>query len=290
MQKGPKPARIPNGLDDGGDAQSKKQQNRKRKRGEQDDPPGGTAKSNKKNDNNHNNNNNANLQILPGERMSDFAARVDKAFPLSGVSKNRSVSSVKQDPSLRKLREERQTKHERRLLRMQREWRAEEARLREKEEEEQDEREAENEEVDDLWRQWENEAGGAKKKKTTTTKKNQHSVKKKKKRGKGQSADGDDDNIDYSDSEIDDDGDPWAKVNAKGRASRPINPLEVVQAPPSQLVKPKEKFKVRGTGGAKVDVADIPTAAGSLRRREELAGERQSIVEQYRKLMAEKRG
>jgi hypothetical protein len=38
-----------------------------------------------------------------------------------------------------------------------------------------------------------------------------------------------------------------------------------------------------------VDVANVPAAAGSLRRREALASERKSIVEQYRALMAGKR-
>jgi hypothetical protein len=67
---------------------------------------------------------------------------------------------------------------------------------------------------------------------------------------------------------------------------RKKNPFETAPAPPS-LVKPREIFKVRG--GAKVDVANVPTAVGSLRRREELAGERRNIVEEYRRLMAEKR-
>jgi hypothetical protein len=78
-------------------------------------------------------------------------------------------------------------------------------------------------------------------------------------------------------------------LNRKARETQPVNPFDVAKAPPTNLVKPKEKFKVRGMGGAKVDVADVPAAAGSLRRREVLASERKNIVEQYRKLMAEKR-
>jgi hypothetical protein len=53
------------------------------------------------------------------------------------------------------------------------------------------------------------------------------------------------------------------------------------------LTKPREVFKIRG--GARVDVANVPNAVGSLRRREELATERKNIVEEYRRLMAERR-
>ncbi|KAI5310768.1 hypothetical protein KEM55_002418 [Ascosphaera atra] len=83
-----------------------------------------------------------------------------------------------------------------------------------------------------------------------------------------------------------DDEDPWAKLKKRDREVLG-NPLETVEAPP-QLVKPRPKFKMYR--GAQVDVDSVPTAAGSLRRREELKSERESIVEQYRRLMAQKRG
>ncbi|PGH06973.1 hypothetical protein GX51_02011 [Blastomyces parvus] len=224
-------------------------------------------------------------KILPGERMSDFSARVDQALPLSGISRKSGSSSISKDPALKNLREHRQTKHERRLLRLQREWREEEARIREREEGEREEREAEEEEVNDQWKAWEAEAGLTKKTKTANKKK-----KKKKKGGKigAMGGDGSDANIVTDDD--DDDDDPWAKLNRKAKATQPANPLEVVQAPPELLTKPKEKFKVRGMGGAKVNVANVPSAAGSLRTREELAEQRQNIVDEYRRIMAEKRG
>lgn len=194
-------------------------------------------------------------KILPGEKLSDFAARVDRELPLATMTKSGKPAG------LEGVSERKRTKHEKRLRRLQRGWREEEAKIREREEEEREEREADMEEELHMWKQWENEAGTKKKKKGPA-----------KKRGNG--------------ADPDDDPDPWAKLNKRDRSERPANPFDVVQAPP-QLMKPKQKFKVRD--GAKVDVADVPAAVGSLRRREELAGERRTIVEEYRRLMAEKR-
>lgn len=177
---------------------------------------------------------------------------------------------------LAKIREERQTKHEKHLLRLQRQWREDDVKIREREAAEREEREAEMEEQLDLWKQWEVEASGAKAKAKAKKKAAQ---KKRKKRANASVGDfGNDD--DY-----DDDPDPWAKLKNRDPVSK-ANPFDVVQAPP-QLKKPREVFKVRG--GARVDIANVPAAAGSLRRREELAGERRNIVEEYRRLMAEKR-
>lgn len=195
---------------------------------------------------------------MPGEKFSDFAARVDRALPLSGIQK-----SARPAPSdLPKLREERRTKHEKRLLRLQKQWREEEERIREREAAEREEREAEMEEELELWKKWEAERRGSKARKKNKNKKN--------KDGAGA---------------VDDDADPWAKLKNRDPVVK-ANPFDVVQAPP-QLTKPREVFKVRG--GAGVDVANVPAAAGSLRRREELAGERRNIVEEYRRLMSEKR-
>ncbi|KAL4742785.1 hypothetical protein BDV11DRAFT_166943 [Aspergillus similis] len=187
-------------------------------------------------------------KILPGEKLSDFAARVDREMPLSDMKRSSQPANPKDLP---KIRETRTTKHEKHLKRLQAQWREDDARIKEREAAEREEREEEMEEQLQLWKDWEAEAG-----------------KKKKRKG----AD-------------DDDGpDPWAKLKKKRAA---VNPFEVAQEPP-QLKKPREVFKVRG--GAKVDVANVPSAVGSLRRREELASERRNIVEEYRRLMAEKRG
>ncbi|KAL6239710.1 hypothetical protein BDW75DRAFT_198105 [Aspergillus navahoensis] len=187
-------------------------------------------------------------KILPGEKLSDFAARVDREMPLSDMKRSSKPAIPNDFP---KIKETRTTKHEKRLKRLQAHWREDDARIKEREAAVREEREEEMEEQLQLWKDWEAEAG-----------------KKKKKRG---GAD-------------DDDGpDPWAKLKKKRAA---VNPFEVAQEPP-QLKKPREVFKVRG--GAKVDVANVPSSVGSLRRREELASERRNIVEEYRRLMAEKR-
>lgn len=205
-------------------------------------------------------------KILPGEKLSDFAARVDREMPLSEMKR----SSHAPAGDLPKIREQRLTKHDKRLRRLQAQWREEDVKIREREQAEREEREAEMEDQLELWKQWETEAGKTKAKKAEAQKK------KKKNRGNAAAGDSDDD----------DDPDPWAKLNNPERMNRQINPLDVAQAPP-QLTKPREIFKVRG--GAKVNVANVPAAVGSLRRREELADERKNIVEEYRRLMAEKR-
>lgn len=200
-------------------------------------------------------------KIMPGERLAEFVARVDREMPLSQMTK-----SVKTGDAKNKEQHKR-TKHEKHLLRLQKGWREEDAKIKEKEQEEREEREDDMEVELRQWKEWEIEAAGGKKKKAAA-----------KNKKKGANADGDDDSGD-------DDPDPWAKLKKRDE-ERKKNPFEVAKAPP-QLVKPREIFKVRG--GAKVDVANVPAAVGSLRRREELAGERRNIVEEYRKLMAAKR-
>ncbi|KAI9373668.1 hypothetical protein BJX61DRAFT_372420 [Aspergillus egyptiacus] len=201
-------------------------------------------------------------KILPGEKLADFAARVDREMPLSEMKRSNNSTAPGDLP---KIKDHRTTKHEKHLRRLQAQWREDEARLKEREAAEREEREEEMEEQSELWKQWEMEAGKKKKKNP-----NAGSGGKKKNGGEG--------------GIVDDDGpDPWAKLNKKRAA---VNPFDVAQEPP-QLKKPKELFKVRG--GAKVDVANVPASVGSLRRREELATERRNIVEEYRRLMAEKR-
>ncbi|KAJ5690550.1 hypothetical protein N7462_004942 [Penicillium macrosclerotiorum] len=200
-------------------------------------------------------------KILPGERLSDFAARVDRELPLSAMTKS-------QNPGAPKVREHKMTKHEKHLRRLQAGWREEEARIREHEQAEREERAAEMEDQLELWKEWEAEARGGKAKKKGT-------VPKKKAGNSGGTAD-----------TGDDDPDPWAKLKKRDK-ERQKNPFDFAQAPP-ELKKPREIFKVRG--GARVDVANVPNAVGSLKRREDLAEERRNIVEEYRRLMAEKRG
>lgn len=79
-------------------------------------------------------------QIQPGEKLSEFRARVDAEMPLSGISTG--------GKKLRfgKLREEPLTKHAKKLRKLQAAWRKEEARRKEKLEGEVEEME-ENEEL-----------------------------------------------------------------------------------------------------------------------------------------------
>ncbi|OCL03935.1 hypothetical protein AOQ84DRAFT_226732 [Glonium stellatum] len=188
-------------------------------------------------------------KIMPGERMSDFAARVNQALPISGLArKGKIMDGIK----------ERMTKHEKKLRKLQEGWRKEEARIREKEEEK---RELAEEEQDELEAMWEDKTS---------------EIPIKGRKGKRRRLIGE---------QADNDGDPWEALKASREQPKGLH--DVVQEPPQFTRIPKEKFKVKN--GARVQVSDVPNAAGSLRRREELGEARKSIIESYRKLMGEKR-
>lgn len=175
-------------------------------------------------------------KILPGERLGDFAARVDQAMPVGNLKRkgNVKVEGIK----------ERQTKTEKRLHKMYAAWREEDARWKEKVEEQLEEEEEAAAEL--------GEEGIA----------FVSSVGKRKQRAER-------------------DDDPWQELNAM-RAER-SRLHDVVQAPPTFKVIPKEKFKTKN--GAKVDVENVPTSAGSLKRREELSEARKEVIERYRAMM-----
>jgi hypothetical protein len=192
------------------------------------------------------------LKIQPGERLADFAARVNQALPLAGISqKGKKIEGVK----------ERQTKTEKRLHRMYAEWRADEQKRKEREEEFAEQQEEQDEEL-------QAELGGQGIHLTSEGRKA------KRKRMLTEAADGDDD--------------PWAVLESKREAPKGLH--DVVQAPPEIKVVPKEKFKVRD--GAKVQVENVPSASGkiSLKRREELGEARKEVIERYRLLMKGKGG
>ena len=68
------------------------------------------------------------LKIQPGERLTDYAARVDQALPVAGlIAKNNKADG---------MREQRKTKHEKKLQRLVNNWKAEEAKRIEKVQEE----------------------------------------------------------------------------------------------------------------------------------------------------------
>ena len=87
------------------------------------------------------------LQILPGERLSDFSLRVDQSLPLSSIPKPSTKSSDKQLG----LGGKNLTKHNKRLARMQSEWRSTEAKLKAREEDDEGERAEQMEEQGLLW-------------------------------------------------------------------------------------------------------------------------------------------
>ncbi|KAK5136999.1 hypothetical protein LTR08_001506 [Meristemomyces frigidus] len=188
-------------------------------------------------------------KIQPGESLADYSARVDQALPMAGLTRK---GTVKIDGV-----KERKTKNERRLQKMHAAWREEDVRRKEKLEERLEEEEEEREEKEAKY-------GGQ-----SIALPSHPTRKAKRKRTLTEAA------------ESSDEDDPWAVLDARKKVQRNLH--DVVQAPPEMKVVPTEKFKVRA--GARVDVADVPQRAGSLKRREELGGERRGVIEAYRALM-----
>ncbi|RFU28090.1 hypothetical protein B7463_g8258, partial [Scytalidium lignicola] len=203
------------------------------------------------------------LTIKPGERMSEFAARVNAALPVSGLI-SKTLRGGKDPLGLKVAR----TKTEKKMHKMYDEWREQERKIKEKRMEALDLAEAEELDEEDGRVVWKADLDAAKPQNGSGKKK------KGKKRGKllGEVDDGEDD--------------PWAAIK-KMRGEEKIGLHDIVQAPPTFSTIPKEKFKVKE--GAMVKVSDVPKASGSLRRREELGEVRASIVESYRQMMKENR-
>lgn len=250
--------KLPKGLDDG--VNTAKQNKKKRKleaASEEDGDKAGVVEVSK---GKQGGGEKAIPTIKPGERMSEFSARVDAALPVSGLI-NKTAKNGKDPLGLKVGR----TKTEKRMHRMYDEWREQDRKIKEKREEAMElaEEEALDEDGQVKWKvdidaaQGDNGAGKKKGKKG----------KGKKKKLIGEMDDGDDD--------------PWAKIKEL-RGEKKVGLNDVVQAPPSFKKVPKEKFKVRG---ARVEVEDVPKASGSLRRREELGVMRRSVVEGYRAMM-----
>jgi len=187
-------------------------------------------------------------KIMPGERMSDYNARVDQAIKISGlIQKGKAVDGIK----------ERRTKKEKQMHKLYATWREEEEKIKEQREEAREKQEEEDEENAAKYGESIKLPEGGRK-------------------GKRARAIGESD---------DKEGDIWASLKEKRGQRAKLN--DVVQAPP-ELVKPKEKFKpIRG---AKVDVANVPVASGSLKKREELGDARREVIERYRAMMKGQRG
>jgi hypothetical protein len=195
--------------------------------------------------------------IRPGEKMSEFSARVDAALPVSGLI-NKTSRGGKDPLGLKVGR----TKKEKKMHKLYDQWREEEKKIQEKKMEEEELREEEEMEEDESGRvRWKSELEGQRQGQ------GKKKGKGKKKRVLGEVEDGEDD--------------PWEKIK-RNRGEGKVAFGDVVLAPPTFTKLPKEKFKVRG---ARVEVEDVPKASGSLRRREELSEVRKSVVEGYRAMM-----
>jgi hypothetical protein len=189
-------------------------------------------------------------KIMPGEKLSDFAQRVNQALPLTGIGR----SGKKIDG----ISDHRVTRHEKKLKKLQAGWRAEEARLRDKEAEALELAEEEQDELDAMWEDKTADLPAGGKKKGG-------------KRGKKRVGE-----IDLKEE------DPWEALQKSREQRKGLH--DVAQAPPTFDRVPREIFKVKN--GARVNVGNVPNAAGSLRKREELGEQRQTIIDTYRALMA----
>ena len=193
-------------------------------------------------------------RIRPGEDLRSFAARVDAALPVAGLTKKTKIKDGKDEAGLKVFR----TRKERKMHKLYDQWRAEERKIQEMKEEEL-ELEAE--------RELENDGAGVLTSSAFMDAPQDASGKKKKgrrRRGKVEQ----------------DDEDPWLALKKK-RAEAKVGLHDVAQAPPELHKKIRQQLRV---GDATVDVDRVPKAAGSLRRREELQTARNDVVEAYRKI------
>ncbi|KAI0100743.1 hypothetical protein GGR51DRAFT_343355 [Nemania sp. FL0031] len=146
--------------------------------------------------------------IRPGERMSEFSARVDAALPISGLV-NKSMNGKKDPLGLKVWRTHKEIK----MHKMYDEWREQDRKVKEKREEELEqeaERELEDEESGVSWKlNIGNQLSGGRKKKSK------------------------------------DDEDPWEILRKKRGEARP-GLRDVVLAPPELTVKPSKQLLVRG--------------------------------------------
>ncbi|KAL8946208.1 MAG: hypothetical protein Q9222_007365 [Ikaeria aurantiellina] len=189
--------KTPNGLDTGPSKNSKK-----RKRGDEE------KNSTINNNSQAHNEVNPPPKILPGERMHDFAARVDLALPVSKGMVGKGGSGKQQ------------SRMEKRMQRMQKEWREADQRRKEKVEEEREEREDEDDEEDSGLREGERKGKGGKKKK--------------RKRGDGDAGEEDDPWAVVA-----------ANRNREGdRKAGLVGLHDVVQAPPKLRAPEKKKLDV----------------------------------------------
>lgn len=180
-------------------------------------------------------------RIRPGESLREFNVRVDQSLPLTSLPKTNTNPNAHLPPDLQGKAVQKLTKHNKRLARMQAEWRNTEAKLRAKEEDEAEENVEKLEEEKLLW----------------------DNVKVGKKRKKGAKA-------------IDDD--PWKELEKKRRDTKQKNVRDVVEAPPT-LTGVKNMFKDRAERRSPtVPTQARPSNGRKPRLKDELAAVRRAAI------------
>lgn len=201
-------------------------------------------------------------QIQHYESLAQFSARVDAALPFKGLARKKGMKSGDVVGG-----KERQTRLEKKMQRMQAQWREEDRRLRERREAEEDERLADGGDGmgdDRVWMESSLGAGGAGGKKG-----------RKRKKGKGGK-------VEVAE------GDIWAGVEGRngggvgGNGGRGglVGLHDVVQAPP-KLRKMRRGVSVQSEGEI--------IGAGGLKRKAEIDQARRETVERYSEMMKGKR-
>ncbi|MDI1489483.1 MAG: hypothetical protein OHK93_008762 [Ramalina farinacea] len=199
------------------------------------------------------------LTVQPHEPLSHFSARVDAALPFSTIAK---TSNRNNDPALRGIGKAKQTKTERKMQKMQKEWREEDRKLRERMMPEGEDREGAVDEEDVEGMGVDDEEGDTKKPR-----------RKKASRRK---------------TKVGDEDDPWKELESKKRQDLATKEKEgtrglvglhdVVQAPPKLRRASKQD-----------PLSKVSAGKGGLKHQAELSQARKSVIEGYREMMRQKR-
>jgi hypothetical protein len=189
-------------------------------------------------------------KIQPGERLADFAARVNAALPVSGLArKGKTIGGEFK---------ERQTKHEKRLQKMVNTWKEEEVKRQDKLAEERELAAEDEEEEQVLWeaRRLELQSG---------------------KKGKSR-----------KEIDVDDDWAELRAKRDEPKGLHDVAQAPPDLKKPREVFKEVGRSNSKAKT-EKVIVANVPMTAGSLRRREELGETRLNIIESYRAIMRQQR-
>lgn len=186
------------------------------------------------------------LKIRPGEDLRAFAQRVDASLPVAGLTKKTTIKDGKDEQGFKVYR----TRKERNMHKLYAQWREEERKIQEQKEEEADE---------EIGRELDEDPTGA----AAIARATLNEATGKRARRKGGKVD-----------------DPWEELKKK-RGEAKIAVHDQAQAPPELNKNMTKQIKIKD---ATANVGNIPKAAGSLKRREELQEARADVLEAYRKI------